>query len=125
MNSDLFSVRSRLRSFKFAIRGFASLLMYEHNSRIHLIAASIVIIMGFIFKISLIEWCLLIMIIGLVFFSELINSSLEAISDVVKPEWNENIMKAKDYAAASVLVTAVISVFIGGLIFIPRLLQLL
>lgn len=81
--------------------------------------------MGFIFKISLIEWCLLIMIIGLVFFSELINSSLEAISDVVKPEWNENIMKAKDYAAASVLVTAVISVFIGGLIFIPRLLQLL
>jgi len=99
-------------------------LIFEHNSRIHLLAAVIVIILGFIFRISLADWSLLILVIGLVFLSELINSSLEAISDVVKPEWNEKILRAKDYAAAAVLVTAVISVFIGGIIFIPRLLQL-
>jgi diacylglycerol kinase len=124
MNSGNFSPRSRFRSFKFAFRGLKSLLIFEHNSRIHLLAAVIVIILGFIFRISLADWSLLILVIGLVFLSELINSSLEAISDVVKPEWNEKILRAKDYAAAAVLVTAVISVFIGGIIFIPRLLQL-
>jgi len=124
MNSGKFSPGSRFRSFKFAFRGLASLLIHEHNSRIHLFAAVTVIILGFIFKISLIEWCLLILLIGLVFLSELINSSLESISDAVKPEWNEHIMKAKDYAAAAVLVTAIISVLTGGLIFIPRLLEL-
>ena len=125
MNSDRFSPRSRFRSFKFAFRGLRSLLKFEHNSRIHLFAAVIVIILGFIFKISLVEWCLLIIVIGLVFLSELINSSLEAFSDAVKPEWNEQIMRAKDYGAAAVLVIAIISVLIGGIIFIPRFLHLI
>lgn len=115
----------RLRSFKFALRGFSSLILNEHNSRIHLFAAVIVIVFGFILKVSLIEWCLLILAIGLVFLAELLNSSLEAVSDVVQPEWDEKIMKAKDYAAAGVLVAAIISVFIGGLIFIPRILLLI
>ena len=124
MNSGRFSPRSRFRSFKFAFRGLRSLLVFEHNSRIHLAAAIIVVALGFILGISIAEWALLTLTIGLVFVSELINSSLEEISDVVKPEWNEQIMRAKDYAAAAVLVTAGISVIIGGIIFIPRLLLL-
>ena len=125
MNSGKFSTRSRFRSFKFAFRGLRSLFLSEHNSRIHLFAAVIVISLGFLFKVSLVEWCFLTLIIGLVFLSELINSSLEAISDVVKPEWHEKIMKAKDYAAAGVLVAAIISVITGLLIFIPHILLLI
>lgn len=121
MNSGRFTPRSRFRSFKFAFRGLRSLLIFEHNSRIHLAAAIIVVALGFILGISIAEWALLTLTIGLVFVSELINSSLEEISDVVKPEWNEKIMRAKDYAAAAVLITAVISVIIGGIIFIPRI----
>lgn len=124
MNSGKFSPRSRFRSFKFALRGIRSLLILEHNSRIHLFAAASAIVLGFIFKISLIEWSLLILVIGLVFLAELINSSLEEISDAVKPEWDEKIMRAKDYGAAAVLVTAIISIFTGGIIFIPRFLKL-
>jgi diacylglycerol kinase len=125
MNSGKYSTRMRFRSFKFAFRGFSSLILHEHNSRIYLIAAAIVIVLGFVLKISLIEWCILIIVIGLVFLAELLNSSLEAVSDAVHPEWHEKIMKAKDYAAAGVLVAAIISVFIGGLIFIPRILLLI
>ena len=125
MNSGRFTPRSRFRSFKFAFRGLRSLLIFEHNSRIHLAAAIIVVVLGFILRISIAEWALLTLTIGLVFVSELINSELEEISDVVKPGWNEKIMRAKDYAAAAVLVTAVIAVIIGGIIFIPRLLPLI
>jgi diacylglycerol kinase len=125
MKSDKFSFKSRIGSFRFALNGIWSLLKYEHNSRIHLIAAIIAIVLGIIFKLNLSEWSLLIVIIGLVFITELINSSLESLADRIDPEWNEHIGKAKDYAAAAVLVSAVIAIIAGCLIFIPKLLALL
>jgi diacylglycerol kinase (ATP) len=125
MKSDKFSIKSRFGSFRFAFNGIWSLLKYEHNSRIHLIAAIISLVMGIIFKLNLSEWSLLIMIIGLVFITELINSSIESLADRINPEWNEQIRNAKDYAAAAVLVAAVIAIAVGCLIFIPKLSALL
>ncbi|HOF20570.1 MAG TPA: diacylglycerol kinase family protein [Bacteroidales bacterium] len=124
MNTGKFSPRSRLKSFKYAFRGLGSLLKFEHNSRIHLFAAIIVVILGIILKVSVTEWCILILAIGFVFFAELLNSSAEAFSDAVKPGWDEKIMKAKDYASAAVLVAAITSAVIGILIFLPRLILL-
>jgi diacylglycerol kinase (ATP) len=125
MKSDKFSFKSRIGSFRFAFNGIWSLLKYEHNSRIHLIAAIIAIGLGIILKLSLSEWSLLILIVGLVFITELINSSIESLADRINPEWNEQIRNAKDYAAAAVLVAAVIAIAVGCLIFIPKLLALL
>jgi len=125
MNSDRFSLRSRFGSFKYAFRGISALLSDEHNARIHAIAAVAVIILGFVLKVNPVEWCLLIIVIGLVFITELINSSLEKIADVADPQWNEMIGKAKDYSAAAVLISAGVSLIIGGLIFIPRFLLLI
>jgi diacylglycerol kinase len=124
MNSDKLSVRSGFGSFKFAFNGLLSLLKNEHNARIHLLAAITALVLGLLLKINLHEWCFLIIVIGLVFLTELINTSLETVGDIVDPEWNERIRKAKDYAAAAVLISAIISVAAGGLIFIPRLLDL-
>jgi diacylglycerol kinase len=122
MNSGKFSFKSRLASFKFAFRGLHSLIREEHNSRIHLLAAALAIVIGFILSISLTEWALLIIAIGIVFLTELLNTSLEELADVIDPELNERIMKAKDYAAAAVLISALIAIVTGGLIFIPKLL---
>jgi diacylglycerol kinase (ATP) len=121
MNSDKFSLKSRLASFKFAFRGLWSLLKNEHNSRIHILAAIIAIITGILLKISFPEWCFLTIVIGLVFITELLNSSIEKLADIVDPELNEGIGKTKDYAAAAVLVSALIAVIAGCLIFIPKI----
>jgi diacylglycerol kinase len=125
MNSNKFSIKSRLGSFKFAFQGLWSLLKNEHNSRIHLLAAIIAISMGIILKINITEWALLTIVIGLVFISELFNTSLEKLSDFVHPEWNDQIKKVKDYAAAAVFISAVIALVAGGLIFIPRILAMM
>ena len=125
MKPENFSAKSRLDSFRFAIKGFLTLIRSEHNARIHLGAALLAIAAGIILKISRAEWMLIIIVIGMVFLAELINSSLEAIADVADPERNEKIGKAKDYAAASVLVSAIVSLIIGGLIFIPKIVDLL
>ena len=124
MTSTRFSLKSRMGSFKFAFRGLWLLLRNEHNSRIHLFAAVIAIAMGFFLKINLFEWSVLVIVTGIVFISELFNTSLETISDIVDSEWNEKIRNAKDYAAAAVLVAAIISLVAGAIIFIPKLLNL-
>jgi diacylglycerol kinase len=121
VKSNKFTLKSRFESLKFAFRGFRSLLKNEHNSRIHFMAAIAVIIGGIILKINPFEWSLVILVIGIVFLTELLNSSLEALADFIDPEWNESIRKAKDYAAAAVLISAIISVVVGALIFIPRI----
>jgi diacylglycerol kinase (ATP) len=125
MNPQKFSLKSRLQSFRFALNGLRSLLKHEHNSRIHFIAAIAVIILGLILKINLTEWSLLIIVTGMVFITELFNSSLESFADSIKPEWNDLIGKAKDYSAAAVLVAAIISLVVGIIIFAPKLLDLI
>ena len=124
MKSKIFSVKKRLGSFRFALKGLRSLLKYEHNSRIHLLAAIIAITLGIILKINSSEWSLLIIVIGLVFIAELFNSSLESLADHIDNEWNEKIMKAKDYGAAAVLISAIIAMVLGCIIFIPKFLML-
>jgi len=123
MATDRFSLKSRLGSFKFAFNGLRSLIKKAHNSRIHLFAATAAVAMGIFFKISLFNWSLLVIVTGIVFMAELFNSSLEELSDIIDPQLNEKIRNAKDYAAAAVLITAVISLITGGIIFIPEILD--
>ena len=125
MNSDKFSLKTRFGSFKFAFHGLCLLVQNQHNSRIHFLAAIIAITMGIILKINPYEWSLLIIVIGIVFLTELLNSSLETLADFVNPEWNEKIRNVKDYAAAAALISAIISVVVGALIFIPKILDLI
>jgi diacylglycerol kinase len=121
MDIKKFSFKSRVESFRFALNGLCALLKYEHNSRIHLAGALVAIILGLILKLNWAEWSLIILVIGLVFITELLNSAVESLADHINPEWNELIKKAKDYSAAAVLISAIISVIIGAVIFIPKI----
>lgn len=121
MYSDKFSLKSRLQSFRFAFKGFEALLKFEHNSRIHLFAAAASIILGLLMKIDLSEWSLLIIVIGMVFITELLNSSLESLGDKINPEFDVLIGKAKNYSAAAVLIAAVVAITVGAVIFFPKL----
>ena len=121
MTTSKFSLRSRIGSFKFAFNGLRLLIKNEHNARIHFLAAIVAIGMGLLLKISLTEWSILVIVIGLVFLSELFNTSLETLSDLIDSKNNERIKYAKDYAAAAVLISATIAIITGGIIFIPKI----
>lgn len=125
MKSDKFILKSRFGSFRFALNGLLSLLKNEHNSRIHLVVAIAAVTMGIILKLNHYEWALLIIVTGIVFLTELLNSSIESLADLIDPDWNELIMRAKDYSAAAVLISAIVAIAVGSLIFVPRLLDLI
>ena len=124
MKNQKISIKSRLKSFKYAINGLKILISDEHNSRIHLIAAICAIILGFILNVSSMEWLVIVLVIGLVISFEIINSAIEYLADFVSPDYHEIIKKVKDLSAAAVLVSAFVSLVVAFIIFIPKILKL-
>ena len=109
-----------MKSFNYAFRGFIWLFRYEHNARIHLAALVLVIIAGFIFHITSMEWIAVLLVSAFVFSAEAINSALEFLADEVSEEQRDKIGKAKDLAAAGVLIAAITAIVVGAIIFIPK-----
>jgi undecaprenol kinase/diacylglycerol kinase (ATP) len=107
-------------AFRYASDGCASFFVSERNGRIQLIVAICVIIVSLIAGLSHIEWCIILLCIGLVISLEMINSAIEKICDHIQPGYHILIKTIKDIAAAAVLWVSIISVIAGLLIFIPK-----
>ncbi len=120
-----FSWRKRLRSFVYAWRGIRFMSTTQHNFWVHLAISILVIIAGFIFGISVIEWCLVVFAMGLVLMAETFNSALEQLTDLVHPERDPKAGRTKDLAAGGVLLAAIAAALIGLLIFAPKIFALL
>ena len=112
------------KSFFHAIDGFTYSFMFEHNIIVILICALITIIFGFIFKISNFEWLFCIIIIGMILATELINSSIEALVDLVTKEKHPLAKIAKDTASSAVLILCATALIGGLVIFIPKIINL-
>ena len=125
MKSEPFSFRKRIRSFRYAISGIATMLQSEHNSRIHVVAMAAVIVLGIMLHITSAEWCIVAMCCGAVLTAEAMNSAIEAIADLVSPDYHPLIKKAKDVAAAGVLMTAIAAAIAGTIIFLPKIISLI
>ena len=124
MDTNRFSIKRRLKSFRYAFSGLRVLVREEHNARIHLFATVCVIVMGIMFRISCAEWVAVSLAIGLVFGMEAINSAVENICDFVCPERDARIKKIKDLAAAAVLLSAIAALAVGFFIFIPKIMSI-
>ena len=116
---------ARARSFGYAFRGIVTLLATQHNAWIHAAATVVVVGLGVALGVSRLEWALLVFAIALVWTAEGLNTALEWLCDVAAPEYSPLVKKAKDVAAAAVLLAAIGSALIGLLVFGPRLLGLL
>ena len=124
MDNNKFTIRDRLKSFRFAFNGIRILLIHEHNAWVHLFAAICVIMAGLLLGISILEWVAIIIVIGFVIALEAINSSIEKLSDFVSPEKHNQIKTVKDLSAAGVLIGAITAVIVGLLVFIPKIFAL-
>ena len=108
-------------AFKFAFSGLFNAIKKERNMKIHLLAVVVVLIMGYLYKISNVEWMICIVLFGLVISAELINTGIEQTVNLVTEEKNPIAKYAKDVSAGAVLVNAIVSVIIAGIIWIPKI----
>lgn len=107
-------------SFRYAFAGLGRLVK-ERNFLIHLIISIFTLVAGMICRLSLTEWCVIILCIGMVLAAEGLNTAIEILADRVCQEKDESIGRVKDVGAAAVLIGAVSAAGAGLLIFMGRL----
>src|SRR3989344_4236819 len=116
--------KSLSRSFGYSLEGFLHALRQNSNLRIQLIVAMVVVILSIFFRINKYEMSILGVVILLVISSEMINTAIEEMVNLITQEHRKEARIAKDVAAGMVLVAAVGSVIIGSIIFTPYILKL-
>lgn len=110
-------------SFRYAFCGIREAYKGEQNLKIHTVIAILVVIFGFIFKISYVEWLICLVLIGLVLMAEFFNTAIEYVVDLASPDIHPLAKLAKDTASAGVLMMAIISAIIGLIIFVPEFIE--
>lgn len=111
----------RLQSFRYAFAGLRVVAVTQPNAWIHAVAAVVVVGAGIYFQVGAGDWALLALAVAVVFMAEAFNTALEFLADAVHPEPNALVGKAKDAAAAAVLLAALGAVAVGICVFGPRL----
>lgn len=111
--------QSLLKSFQHAFEGIIHTIKKERNIKIHLSFMCAVILCGFYFHITKIEWMTCLILFALVLSLELVNTAIEAVVDLASPDIHPLAKLSKDAAAGAVLISAIISAIIGLMIFIP------
>jgi diacylglycerol kinase len=112
-------------SKRHAIKGLKLIINNERNFRIQIFVAVVVILLSLLLKISHTHWIAVSFLIALVLISEAFNSVIEAVCDTVSKDYRVNIKYAKDVSAGAVLVSAILSVILGLIIFVPYLIPLI
>jgi len=117
MEKNKFSIIKRAQSFTHAGRGIKLFIRTTHNAWIHITIFVFVILLGFYFEITNTEWVFLILVSGFVFVSEAFNTAIEIDMNLTSPEFHPYARDTKDVAAGAVLISAVVAVIVGILIF--------
>ena len=113
----------RIKGFKYAAKGAYLLLKNEASIKVQFSIAVIMTVLGFYVQLSVTEWCLQLLAIGLVMSIEGVNSAIEEIADFIHPEYHEKIGRIKDISAGAVFIAATIACILGLVIYLPKILE--
>jgi diacylglycerol kinase (ATP) len=114
---------NRLKSIGFAFKGALYLLKTEASMQVQFTIAIILTAFGFYFDISIIEWIVQTLAIGLVMSIEGINTAIEEVADFIHPENHKKIGLIKDIAAGAVFIASFFAIVVGLIIYIPKFLN--
>lgn len=112
---------SLAKAFRDAGRGLVVMVQTQRNVRIHCVIGLLAIGAGAVLGLSRLEWTAVLLCIVLVLAAETANTALELLADALHPDQHPLIGRAKDVAAAGVLVTAIGATVVGILVFAPKL----
>ena len=114
-----------LKSVGYALVGIKDAFAKGGNIRIHVCIATLTIVLGLLLNISMNEWCIIFICVGVVISAEIMNTAIEEFVDKISLEITESSRRIKDLAAGGVLVLAIASALVGCVIFVPKIMNLL
>lgn len=117
MKTSWSEFRSLRKSFSFAIKGLSYCIKNERNMRIHIVISIIVLVFAVFFKLSNLEFTILLLTFALVIFCEIVNTSIETFINLTSPAYSGLAKIAKDVAAGGVFLMALVSIVVGLILF--------
>lgn len=117
-------MKKRIDSFKYAFRGIAEGFKGQWNIKIHFLFALAAIALSYYLELRTSRFCIILLCCGAVISIELINTAIEKLCDLVEPNKNEKVRVIKDISAGAVLIVSIVSLIIGLIIFVPKIMQL-
>lgn len=114
-----------IKGFGYAFSGLVIFFRHETNGKVQLLAGCVAVLLGWRLGLSGNEWIVITGCIAAVLSLEMVNSAIEKLCNHVQPDIHPAIKTIKDIAAGAVLWMAIASAIMGGIIFIPKILQLL
>ncbi|MEO0581280.1 MAG: diacylglycerol kinase family protein [Bacteroidota bacterium] len=114
-------IRSRTKSFGYAFKGIGILFGTQVNARIHALAVVVIVALGVYLGLSMIEWAIIAICMGMVLAAEATNTAIESIVDLVSPDYHKLAGRAKDLAAGAVLLSVIFCGIAWSLIFLPKI----
>ena len=113
-----------LSSFKYSLQGLKYAYKNEQSMLIHFIATLLIVILGFLLNISLTEWAIVLIAIGVTLAAELINTAIEAAVDLITLEIHPLAKIAKDCGSAATFVFSMLTAVIALIIFVPKVIHI-
>jgi len=112
-----------LDSFNYAIEGLIYVVKTQRHMRYHLMMAATALLFAIYSNppFDIRELILLLLTITFVLVSEMVNTALEAVVDMVSPQYSSLAKIAKDVAAGGVLLTTINALVVGYLLFFNRM----
>ena len=123
MKKEELKNKNFLDALKNALNGIVYDIISQKNSKIQLVIGIIAIILGIYLKLSKVEFMILILSIFIVFIAETFNTAIETVVDLYTKEYNKKAKIAKDVGAGAVLLAAINSCLIGGILFIEKIIN--
>lgn len=111
----------RIAAFKYAIEGIVDFFTHHFHPKVHLFFAFLAIVFAWFFNFSGIEWCILLLCIGVVLAAEAFNTAIEYLCNKITLENDIAIKKTKDMAAGGVLIVSILALAIGLILFLPKI----
>lgn len=113
-----------IQSFGYAFSGIAQTFREGRNFKVQLCFAMLAVVLGLAFSIEPVEWAAVAICIGVVLGGECVNTAIESVVDLVSPDFHPLAKRAKDCAAAGVLICSFASVAVAAFVFLPRIINM-
>lgn len=117
--------RSLAASFGYAFLGIYHVIKTQRNMRIHLVIALLAILVAFVLRLQALEWVAILTLVGLVLAFEMLNTALEALTDLTSPEYHPLAKIVKDVGAGMVLILAITAVICGLIVYLNAFYRLI
>lgn len=114
-------MKKRIAAFRYAFQGIFLGFKTEFHLKVHAVLAIIAALAGLYFEISRFEWMIVLICMAMVISAELFNAAVERLANRITTEKEPLIGAVKDLAAGAVLITAIVALALGIIIFLPHL----